>query len=78
MFFNLAAIFLTAYRDIRNFDRIRGNENCDLRKDSGCKVFQAIKKPDPIPDDIYVATKFGHEYNWVITSSESTGTGAFN
>jgi hypothetical protein len=59
--------------DIRTFDRVRQNDDCDLRPTSGCKIFETFRKPDLIPDDLYKITNFGHEYEWIITSHEATG-----
>ena len=65
--------FFSADHEIRTFDRVRRNPECDLRPQSQCKIFETFRKPEMIPDDLYEKTKFGHEYDWIITSSEATG-----
>ena len=62
---------------IRLFERTRNNPNCH-RRNNLCKIFENFTKPSPIPDDLFVATKYENPYNWVIYSSTKTGSHPHN
>ncbi len=52
---------------------MRYNYNCQVRNGSDCRIFERVRQPKPIPDDLYVKTKFDNDLDWVIVSQENTG-----
>lgn len=63
---------------LRIFNRIRYNYNCQVRRNSSCRVFESFRQPDPIPDDLYAKTGFDNDLDWVIVSQENTGSHPHN
>ena len=62
---------------MRQFQRLRNNEVCEARG-GDCKrltdLFQKhLKKPKPIPKDIFPDISYVNDLNWMIMSSEGTG-----
>ena len=70
---NLLTHVIAENGDLRIFNRLRYNQNCQLRN-SSCRVFEQFQQPQPIPDDLYVKLDFENDLDWVITSQENTGT----
>ena len=61
----------------RYFQRVRNNEVCEARG-STCKetmdLFEKnLRKPNPIPKDLYQDVSYTNNLNWLIMSSEGTG-----
>ena len=61
----------------RYFQRVRNNEICEARG-SSCKstmdLFEKnLRKPKPIPKDLYQDVSYTNNLNWLIMSSEGTG-----
>ena len=61
----------------RYFQRVRNNEVCEARG-STCKetmdLFKKnLRKPNPIPKDLYQDVSYTNNLNWLIMSSEGTG-----
>ena len=61
----------------RYFQRVRNNEICEARGVS-CKatmdLFEKnLRKPNPIPKDLYQDVSYTNNLNWLIMSSEGTG-----
>ena len=61
----------------RYFQRVRNNEVCKARG-STCKetmdLFEKnLRKPNPIPKDLYQDVSYTNNLNWLIMSSEGTG-----
>jgi len=64
---------------LRIFNRMRWNYNCQMRgTNSSCRLFEKLKQPAPIPDDLYAATNFDNDLDWVIVSQENTGSHPHN
>lgn len=51
---------------------MRYNYNCQVRN-SSCRVFEQVRQPPPIPDDLYVKTDFENDLDWIIISQQNTG-----
>ena len=63
----------------RQFVRVQNNEVCEARG-GDCKrlmdVFaKHLKKPNPIPEDLYQKVNYHSDLKWIIMSSEGTGKG---
>ncbi len=56
---------------------MRYNYNCQVRN-SSCHVFERVRQPPPIPDDLYVKTGFDNDLDWVIISQQNTGKLSIN
>ena len=61
----------------RYFQRVRNNEICEARGVT-CKatmdLFEThLRKPTPIPKDLYQDVNYTNNLNWLIMSSEGTG-----
>jgi hypothetical protein len=62
----------------RYFQRVRKNEVCEARG-GVCKeaidLFENnLKTPNPIPKDLYQHVNYTNDLNWLIMSSEGTGS----
>ena len=62
---------------LRQFQRIRNNEVC-AAKGGACKhlmdLFERhLRKPNPIPKDLFQDVSYVNDLNWIIMSSEGTG-----
>ena len=70
-------IYFLADGTFRYFQRTRNNEVCEAR---GGQCKQAIdlfsknlRKPNPVPEDLYKYVNYTNNLNWLIMSSEGTG-----
>ena len=68
---------LTVYTTVRQFQRLRNNEVCEARGGDCKRVLDLfsthLRKPNPIPEDLYRGVKYVNDLNWMIMSSEGTG-----
>ena len=82
MLYKIVNYQFVAYGVIRQFQRLRNNEVCEARK-GNCKqamdLFAThLRKPNPIPDDLYRSVNYVNDLNWMIMSSEGTGKRSVN
>ena len=77
MTFEILKTFLEEFGVLRQFQRLRNNAVCKARAGDCRRAMDLfakhLKKPGPIPNDIFKMIDYENDLNWMIISGEGTG-----